>query len=35
VALRGGVTVRMTETTIDFKKRADRPLVRVARVGGK
>lgn len=34
VMLRGGVTVKMTETTIDVK-RTDRPLVRVARVGGK
>jgi tRNA(Ile)-lysidine synthase len=34
VTLRGGLTVRMTETTIDFRKRADRPAVRVARVGG-
>jgi tRNA(Ile)-lysidine synthase len=34
VMLRGGLTVRMTDTTIDFKKRADRPSVRAARVGG-
>jgi len=34
VTLRGGLTVRMTETTIDFKKRADRTSARVARVGG-
>jgi len=35
VTLRGGLTVRMTATTIDFMKRADRTPARVTRVGGK
>ncbi|HXZ25936.1 MAG TPA: tRNA lysidine(34) synthetase TilS [Nitrospiria bacterium] len=34
VMLRGGVTIKMTETTIDLK-RANRPSIRTARVGGK
>jgi len=35
VMLRGGLTVRMTATTIDFMRRTDRTSARTTRVGGK